>query len=165
MARASPHSAHGSKGAASLSKKFCKLADGKASSPPGAAAQIQDLSRRQFRPWRNLKTQRVFSLPAPSPVSAKNQGFFGRIACMETLSSLKNGVYKKRSVPTLCICTARVGNAGMSFSENSGKPKKLGTLIYGPQFRVLSGGSRRLSALPTGLTQRRADGIMFLSNT
>ena len=38
----------------------------------------------------------------------------------------------------------------MSFSENSGKPKKLGTLIYGSQFRVLSGGSKWLSARPTG---------------
>ena len=38
----------------------------------------------------------------------------------------------------------------MSFPENSGKRKKLGTLIYGPQYRVLSGDSRRLSALPTG---------------
>ena len=38
----------------------------------------------------------------------------------------------------------------MSFPENSGKRKKLGTLIYGPQFRVLSGGSKWLSALPTG---------------
>ena len=50
----------------------------------------------------------------------------------------------------LCICTARVGNADRSFSENSGKPEKLGTPIYGPQFRVLSGGSKWLSALPTG---------------
>ena len=45
---------------------------------------------------------------------------------------------------------ARVGNADRSFSENSGKPEKLGTLIYGSQFRVLSGGSKWLSALPTG---------------
>ena len=30
----------------------------------GAASQIFDLSRRQFRQRRNLKTQRVFSLPA-----------------------------------------------------------------------------------------------------
>ena len=45
------------------------------------------------------------------------------------------------------------GSAGMSFSENYGKPKKLGTLIYGPQFRVLSGGSKWVQAqpaLPTG---------------
>ena len=53
-------------------------------------------------------------------------------------------------MPTLRICIAQVGNADKSFSENSGKPKKLGTLIYGPQFRVLSGGSKWLSALPTG---------------
>ena len=38
----------------------------------------------------------------------------------------------------------------MSFPENSGKRKKLGTLIYGPQFRVLSGGSKWPLALPTG---------------
>ena len=44
----------------------------------------------------------------------------------------------------------RAGNADRSFPENSGKPEKLGTLIYGPQFRVLSGGSKWLSALPTG---------------
>ena len=43
------------------------------------------------------------------------------------------------------------GNADMSFPENSGKRKKLGTLIYGPQFRVLSGGSKWLRALPGGV--------------
>ena len=48
------------------------------------------------------------------------------------------------------------GSAGMSFSENSGKPKKLGTLIYGPQFRVLPGGSQWVSALPTGSKWSRA---------
>ena len=40
------------------------------------------------------------------------------------------------------------GSAGMSFSENSGKPEKLGTLIYGPQFRVLSGCSKLVQAQP-----------------
>ena len=37
---------------------------GKQAPRPGAAPQIYDLSRRQFRQGRNLKTQRVFSLPA-----------------------------------------------------------------------------------------------------
>ena len=70
--------------------------------PPGAAPQIFDLSRRQFCQRRNLKTQRFFSLPAPSPVSAKNQRFFGRGPCKETLFSLGNGIYKNRPAPR-CI--------------------------------------------------------------
>ena len=53
-------------------------------------------------------------------------------------------------MPTLCICTARIGNADKSFSENSGKPEKSAASIYGGWFRVLSGGSRWQSALPTG---------------
>ena len=59
-------------------------------------------------------------------------------------------------MPTLYICTARVGNADKSFSENSGKPKKPAAPIYGGWFRVLSGGSRWLSALPTGSKWNRA---------
>ena len=70
--------------------------------PPGAAPQIFDLSRRQFCQRRNLKTQRFFSLPAPSPVSAKNQRFVGRGPCKETLFSLGNGIYKNRPAPR-CI--------------------------------------------------------------
>ena len=70
--------------------------------PPGAAPQIFDLSRRQFCQRRNLKTQRFFSLPAPSPVSAKNQRFFGRGPCKETLFSLGNGIYKNHPAPR-CI--------------------------------------------------------------
>ena len=49
--------------------------------------------------------------------------------------SLENVIYKNRPMPTLYICTARAGNADGSFSENSGKPEKLGTPIYGSQFR------------------------------
>ena len=49
----------------SLSKKvLTSWWTGKQAPPPGAASQIFDLSRRQFRQRRNLKTQRVFSLPA-----------------------------------------------------------------------------------------------------
>ena len=70
--------------------------------PPGAAPQIFDLSRRQFCQRRNLKTQRLFSLPAPSPVSAKNRRIFGRGPCKETLFSLGNGIYKNRPAPR-CI--------------------------------------------------------------
>ena len=40
------------------------------------------------------------------------------------------------------------GSAGMCFQGNPGKPEKLGTLIYGPQFRVLSGGSKWVQAQP-----------------
>ena len=70
--------------------------------PPGTAPQIFDLSRRQFCQRRNLKTQRFFSLPAPSPVSAKNRKIFGRGPCKETLFSLGNGIYKNRPAPR-CI--------------------------------------------------------------
>ena len=52
----------------------------------------------------------------------------------------------KRSLPQL----ARVGSADLSFPENTGKPKKSAASIYGGWFRVLSGGSMWLSALPTG---------------
>ena len=51
------------------------------------------------------------------------------------------------------------GNAGMSFPENSGKPEKPAASIYGGWFRVLSGGSKWQSALPTQyeeLMRRRA---------
>ena len=49
----------------SLSKKvLTSWWTGKQAPRPGAAPQIYDLSRRQFRQGRNLKTQRVFSLPA-----------------------------------------------------------------------------------------------------
>ena len=58
--------------------------------------------RRQFCQRRNLKTQRFFSLPAPSPVSAKNRRIFGRGPCKGTLFSLGNGIYKNRPVPR-CI--------------------------------------------------------------
>ena len=47
---------------------------------------------------------------------------------------------------------AQVGNADRSFPEDSGKPKKPAASICGGWFRVLSGGSKRQSALPTGLT-------------
>ena len=40
------------------------------------------------------------------------------------------------------------------FRASPGKPEKLGTRIYGPQFRVLSGGSQWQSALPTGGSKR-----------
>ncbi len=40
------------------------------------------------------------------------------------------------------------GSVGMCFQGNPGKPEKLGTLIYGPQFRVLSGGSKWVQAQP-----------------
>ena len=42
------------------------------------------------------------------------------------------------------------------FSGISGKPKKLGTPIYGPQFRVLSGGSKWVQAQPAGSRWLRA---------
>ena len=43
------------------------------------------------------------------------------------------------------------GNAGVSFPEKSGKPKTPAALMYGGWGRVLFGGSKRVSALPTGL--------------
>ena len=58
---------------------------------------------REFFDSLRLKTQMVFSLPAPSPVSAKNQRFFGRGDCRETIFSLENGIFrrKNRPVPTV----------------------------------------------------------------
>ena len=56
------------------------------------------------------------------------------------------------------MCTARVGNADKSFSENSEKPEKSAAPIYGGWFRVLSGGSKWNRALPGaagGSRQRR----------
>ena len=41
------------------------------------------------------------------------------------------GFTKNVPVPTLCICTARIGNADKSFSENSGKPEKSAAPMYG----------------------------------
>ena len=92
----------------------------------------------------------------PSPVFAKIQKIFGRKNCRETLFSLENGIYKNRPVPTLYICTARVGNADRSFPGNPGKSEKSAAPIYGGWFRVLSGGSRWQSALPTGSNWNRA---------
>ena len=45
---------------------------------------------------------------------------------------------------------ARVGSADMSFPGKPGKPKTPAALMYGGWGRVLSGGSKRVSALPTG---------------
>ena len=47
-----------------------------------------------------------------------------------------------------CTLSLPVGNADMSFPGKPGKPEKLGTPIYGSQFRVLFGGSNRVQALP-----------------
>ena len=49
----------------------------------------------------------------------------------------------------------RPGSAGRSFPGNPGKPKNPRASIYGSRVRVLSGGSRWLSALPT--RQRRQE--------
>ena len=47
-----------------------------------------------------------------------------------------------------------VGNADQEFSGNPGKPENSGTQIYGSRIRVRTGGSRWLSALPTGGSNR-----------
>ena len=51
---------------------------------------------------------------------------------------------------------ARVGSANKRFPGKPGKPEKLGTPIYGSQFRVLSGGSNRVQAQPAGSQWSRA---------
>ena len=64
------------------------------------------LSKKVLTSWWTGK-QAPPPLP-PSPVSAKNQRFFGRGDCKETIFSLENGIFrrKNRPVPTLYICTA-----------------------------------------------------------
>ena len=69
--------------------------------PPERGAQ---LVKKVLTSWWTGK-QAPPPLP-PSPVSAKNQRFFGRGACKETIFSLENEIYKNRPVPTLYICTA-----------------------------------------------------------
>ena len=67
-------------------------------------------------------------------------GFVFCPAAAKWLSALPTGGSGYR----LC----RVGNADLSFSENSEKPKNPGAPIYGSRIRVLSGGSKWLRALP-----------------
>ena len=74
-----------------LSKRiYDKRVDGKQAPRPGAAPQIYDLSRRQFRQGRNLKTQRVFSLPATLSSFCLNPSDSGRKNCKETVFALEN---------------------------------------------------------------------------
>ena len=84
---------------------------------------------------------------APSPGAAKKSKVFRARSLRGNAFPSERWSFrrKKRPVPTLCICTADRQSA-----ENSEKTEKLGTLIYGPQFRVLSGGSKWVSARPTG---------------
>ena len=113
--------------------------------PPAAAGSIDEFGMHRL----DIPNSPAATPPPPSPVSAKNRRFFGRGACKETIFSPENGIFKNRPAPTRCICTVRVGNADRSFSENSGKPEKSAAPIYGGWFRVLSGGSKWPSALPT----------------
>ena len=73
---------------------------------PGSAVRLPlkgepSLSKKVLTSWWTGK-QAPPPLP-PSPVSAKNQRFFGRGDCKETIFSLENGIFrrKNRPVPTV----------------------------------------------------------------
>ena len=84
-------------------------ADGSRPSPPSRqrrpiiCGEIRrfSLSKKVLTSWWTGK-QAPPPLP-PSPVSAKNQRFFGRGACRETIFALENGIFrrKNRPVPTV----------------------------------------------------------------
>ena len=70
-----------------------------------------------------------------------NNADFGRFNLWRPLGvNRTRGSNRLSALPT--------GSAGMSFPGKPGKPEKLGTPIYGSQFRVLFGGSNRVQALP-----------------
>ena len=89
------------------------------------------LSKKVLTSWWTGK-QAPPPLP-PSPVSAKNQRFFGRGACKETIFPLGIGIYKNRPVSTLCICTTQVDNVDRQSTKNFVDSQTLAAPIYGGQ--------------------------------
>ena len=101
------------KGELSLSKKvLTSWWTGKQAPRPGAAPQIYDLSRRQFRQGRNLKTQRVFSLPATPSGFCLNPADSGRKNCRETIFALENRIFRRKNPPVPAVHAA--GDDGCS---------------------------------------------------
>ena len=78
----------------------CLIAAALRLSGGGGAARPQ-LVKKVLTSWWTRKHAPP-PLP-PSPVSAKNQRFFGRGACKETIFSLENGIFRRqnRPVPTV----------------------------------------------------------------
>ncbi|MDD7413099.1 MAG: hypothetical protein PUK86_07755, partial [bacterium] len=131
--------------------------DGEASSPARCRASNLRFEPSAVSPKAKPENPKGFQPschPHQSPL--KIEDFSGAEPAGKQFFSLENGIYKNRPVPTLYICTARVGNADRSFPGNPGKSEKSAAPIYGGWFRVLSGGSRWQSALPTGSNWNRA---------
>ena len=102
------------------------------------------LSKKVLTSWWTGK-QAPPPLP-PSPVSAKNQRFFGRGACKETIFSLENGIFrrKNRPVPTLYICTAFLMEKRQQVEPGTARSKGL------RPSRALRGFFDSLGRRPTG---------------